>query len=135
LKRRSNSSRDSARDLILAVTAARNEAAAADLTGLLLADASYWDCLHGNVSGPKRIALLLCDPLAGRDAQLTVETLVAEDDRAVVELRVRATAPGPAIELRRTEVYGLQEGGIAWCRAYFDPAELPGGTGRGRDER
>ena len=109
--------------------AARNAGSQEAVGRLLRPGARYWDCLRGDVEGRDRVAPLLTDPLAGQaPVTLVVETLAAEDGRAVVELRASATGPSGRVGFTTTEVYAIEEDGIAWCRVYLDPAELPGGA-------
>lgn len=129
MKRRFNTqSRDSQRELLTDLIAARNAGSKDEVGRLLQPDARYWDCLRGDVEGRDRVATLLTDPLAGRArVTLAVETLAAEDGHAVVELRASATGPSEPVDFTTTEVYAIEEDGIAWCRVYLDPAAVPGG--------
>jgi limonene-1,2-epoxide hydrolase len=114
----------SGRELVEDLIAARNTGSTDAVAELLRADVRYWDCLHRDVVGRDRIASLLCrSPIVG--AELVVDALAVENGHAVAELRASGTGRSGPFELRTTEAYAFADDGIAWCRAYFDPAELP----------
>ena len=109
------------------LVAARNAGSRTDAGRVLRIDAEYWDCVRGDVHGRERIAAALTDPTESRvDTRFAVDTLAAEADRAVAELRVSGTTTSGPFEFVTTEVYSIDGESIASCRVYFDPAELPG---------
>jgi limonene-1,2-epoxide hydrolase len=113
--------------LVAELIAARNAGSKEDVGRLLRPDTRYWDCLRGEVQGRDEVASVLTDPFALlAPVTLVVDTVAAEDGRAVVELHATATGPADPFDVALTEVYAIEEDGIAWCRAYLDPAELPG---------
>lgn len=107
--------------------AARNAGSRSDAGRLLRADARYWDCLRGDVDGREGVAAVLTEPAEGHvGAQFEVNTLAVEAGCAVAELRVSGTATSGPFGFVMTEVYAIEHDSIASCRAYIDPAELPG---------
>ena len=94
---------------------------------LLRSDARYWDCLRGDVDGREGVAAALTEPAEGHaGARFEMETLAVDAGCAVAELRVSGTATSGPFGFVMTEVYAIEHDGIASCRAYIDPAELPG---------
>lgn len=115
------------RQLLQRLIAARNAGSRPEVERLLSAGVRYWDCVHGDVDGRAQAATALLEPAEGHSAEsFDVEALAAADDCAVTELRVVGVAPSGPFELVITEVYAVDDDGIASCRAYFDPAALPG---------
>ena len=106
----------SARELVEALLAARNTGSREQVHALLTPDATYWDCLGGQVRGAEAVAEALIR------SRLIAETLAAGDRHAVAELTTHDAGPGDPV----TEVYELREGLVAECRAYFDPAARTG---------
>ena len=111
-----------ARRIIEDLLAARGAGATGDVRGLLGPDVTYWDCLRGEVRGPDAVAAALTETPRGGRPHFALGTFAAADAHAVVELTV--TVAEPAATYGATEVYGLDAGSVAWCRAYLDPAEL-----------
>jgi limonene-1,2-epoxide hydrolase len=125
--------KEDARQLVQQLIAARNAGTRTEAERLLSPHVRYWDCLRGDVHGREGAATALLEPSESQsETHFDVVTLAAGEGRAVAELRVSApTAAGP-LAFTRTEVYTVDDDGIASCRAYLDPAELPG---RGRAAR
>lgn len=111
------------RRIVEDLLAARGSGASGNVRGLLDPDVTYWDCLRGELRGPDAVAAALTEtPEGGAQPRFAVRTLAVADKHAVVELAV--TAAEPVATYGATEVYGLNEGSVVWCRAYLDPAEL-----------
>ena len=124
LRRRFNSSPELGREALERLVAARNAGSDEDAAQLLTADVRYWDCVRGDIAGRAEVAAALCDsPAPG--GELVLDALAVDGGHAVVELSVSGDSPSGRFELRATEAYALEDDGVAWCRAYFDPAELP----------
>jgi len=121
LKRRFNDS--DAKQLVQQLVAARAAGSRAEAERLLRPDVRYWDCLQGEVVGRERVVAAL---MGSQDTRFDVETLAGGEGCAVAELRVSGTAPSGPFAFVATEVYAVGDGGITSCRAYFDPADLPG---------
>ena len=127
LRRRFNSSPEVGREALEQLVAARNAGSSEDAAQLLAADVRYWDCVRGDVAGRAEVAAVLCDsPAPG--AELVVDALAVDGGHGVVELSASGHGASGPFELHATEAYALEDAGIAWCRAYFDPAELPAGV-------
>ena len=112
----------SARQLIEALLAARNAGSTDQTRALLAPDATYWDCLGGQIRGAEPVAEALVASHAGSaQPRFVAETLAAAGEHAVMEVRVcHSEATGyPA-----TEVYEVRGGLVAGCRVYLDPADV-----------
>ncbi len=108
------------------LVAARNAGSPGDARRLLRADATYWDCRRGRLHGRERVVAALTEPIPGEGgARFELDTLAAGAGHAVAELRVSGSAPAGSFAFVTTEVYTVEHDGIAACRAYFDPADLP----------
>lgn len=102
------------RQLLDELLAARIGRSAERAAQVLRSDARYWDPERGDLSGRDAIA----EALTAHDTHLELETLVADDDAAVMEVQVHE---GRA-RRRSTEVYRLQDGAIASIKVYVDPS-------------
>lgn len=124
LRRRFNSCLEAGREALEQLVAARNARSTEAAAQLLREDVRYWDCLRGDVVGRAEVAAVLCDSPAPA-AELVLDAVAVDGGHGVVELSASGDGPSGRFELRTTEAYALEDDGIAWCRAYFDPAELP----------
>ena len=117
----------SARELVEALLAARNTGSSEQVHALLAPDATYWDCLGGQVRGAEAVTrALVASKARGARPRFIAETLAAGDRHAVAELTVYDAGPSDASGYPATEVYELREGLVAECRAYLDPAAVRG---------
>jgi limonene-1,2-epoxide hydrolase len=115
----------SARQVIEAVLAARNAGSTDQTRALLAPDATYWDCLGGQVRGAEPVAEALVTGHAGSARpRFVAETLAAAGGHAVVELRVCHGESSEATDYPATEVYELRAGLVVGCRVYLDPADV-----------
>lgn len=88
---------------------------------LLAPGVRYWDCVRGDVHGRREAAAALLEVAGADGLRRTPAATVAHGARAVVELRTTAFGD----ERPLTEVYAFDAGGVAACRAYFDPGADP----------
>jgi limonene-1,2-epoxide hydrolase len=110
------------RQLVHELVAARNAGSTGDVARLLRPDVSYWDCRRGRLDGREQVAAALTDPVpAEGGARFELDTLVAGPGHAVAELSVSARS----FAFATTEVYEVAQDGIATCRSYLDPTDLP----------
>jgi limonene-1,2-epoxide hydrolase len=115
----------SARQLIEALLAARNAGSTDQTRALLAPDATYWNCLGGQVRGAEPVAeALVASHAASARPRFVVETLAAAGGHAVMELRVCHGEGSQATDYPATEVYELRAGLVVGCRAYVDPADV-----------
>ena len=115
----------SARRLIEALLAARNAGSTDQTRALLAPDATYWDCLDGQVRGAEPVAEALVASHAGSaKPRFVPETLAAAGDHAVMELSVYDGAGSEATCYPATEAYEMRGGLVAGCRAYLDPKDV-----------
>ena len=115
----------SARRLIEALLAARNAGSTDRTRALLAPDATYWDCLGGQVRGAEPVAEALVAGHAGSaQPRFVPETLAAAGGHAVMELRVCHGGVSEPTGYPATEVYELRGGLVAGCRVYVDPADV-----------
>jgi limonene-1,2-epoxide hydrolase len=119
--------KDDTKELVQQLIASRNAGARTEAERLLSPHVRYWDCLRGDVNGPEGAATALLEPSESQSAtRFDVEMLAAGEGRAVAELRVSGRIAAGPLVFTCTEVYTIDDDGIASCRAYLDPAELPG---------
>ena len=115
----------SARELVEALLAARNTGSSEQVNAFLTPDATYWDCLGGQVRGAEAVTkALVASQAGGARPRFIAETLAAGDRHAVAELTVYDAGPSEAPGYPATEVYELRAGLVAECRAYLDPAAV-----------
>ena len=115
----------SARRLMESLLAARNAGSTDRTRALLASDATYWDCLGGQLRGAEPVAeVLVRSHAGGAQPRFVAETLAAAGGHAVMELRVCHGAGGGATGYPATEVYELRGGLVAGCRVYVDPADV-----------
>ncbi len=114
-----------ARQLVETLLAARNAGSSEQVRALLASDASYWDCLGGQVGGAEAVTRALTTSHAGSARpRFIAETLAAAEGHAVAELRVCAGEASEAAGYPVTEVYELRGGLVGGCRTYLDPADV-----------
>jgi steroid delta-isomerase-like uncharacterized protein len=119
----------SAAALVRELVEAYNAKSLDRLLALYHEDAYFWDPFHRDgVRGRAAIAEVLQGLFTELpDERMTIETLAADEARAVAEFHSTGTTRGgQRFELDFTEVYEVREGRIAACRVYLDPEALPG---------
>lgn len=118
----------SPKEVVCALAEAYNAKSLEGILDLYRPDARYWDPLHRDgVAGREAIGGLMRELFAAfPDERMETETLASDETHAVAEFRSTGTSSsGQRFELELTEVYEIVEERIAWCRAYFDPKQLP----------